>query len=81
MSAIGQPSTCIHPESIVLIEALPLCRVVTLGRPWEEIPADLPLLDNEVDEASSPDRSLCGVALMSCADAFALLEEVSHVTW
>ena len=33
MSAVAQSSLCVHPESLVLIEALPLCRVLTSNRP------------------------------------------------
>ena len=81
MSAVAQSSLCVHPESLVLIEALPLCRVLTANRPWEEVPDDVPLFENEVDDASSPDRPLHCAALMTCDDAFTLLQEVGHVVW
>ena len=81
MPAFGERSSCAYPASLVLIEALPLCRVLTSNRPWEEVPDDVPLFENEVDDASSPDRPLHCAALMTCDDAFTLLQEVGHVVW
>lgn len=75
-----QPS-CVRPESLVLIEAFPLCRVAMPDEPWEEIPAEFPLSDEEVYDELNPELPLRCAAVMSCSDAFALLEEVGHVAW
>ena len=80
MPAFEQRPRCAYPESLVLIEALPLCRIVGPERAGE-IPDDLPLFDEEVEAAAAPPLSLRCAAVMPCADAFALLEEVEHGGW
>lgn len=81
MLAFGERSSCAYPASLVLIEALPLCRVVAPEWPGEEVPDSVPLLDDEVEAAAVPERPARCAAVMPCADAFALLEEVGHVGW
>lgn len=81
MSAFGQRSSCAYPASLVLIETLPLCRIVASDEPEEEVPSDIPLFDDEVTAAAVPECPARCVAVMPCADALALLEEVGHVGW
>lgn len=81
MSAFEQQPSCVHPESLVLIEAFPLCRITTSGELWEELPADLPLSDEEVYDELYPALPLRCAAVMTCSEAFALLEEVGYVEW
>lgn len=73
MSASLQHVSCAQPESLVLIELLPLCRVSASDEPWLEAPVDGP-----VQQVEQPLRC---ASIMSCADAFALMEEVGHVAW
>lgn len=81
MSSFGQQSSCAHPESLVLVEAFPLCRIVASEEPREELPAEYPLTDEEVFDELFPALPLRCATVMTCSEAFALLEEVGHVSW
>lgn len=81
MPAFGQQPSCAYPESLVLIETLPLCRILSSEWSGEDVSDDLPLSDEEVEAMVAPERSLRRAVIMPCADAFALLEEVGHVGW
>ena len=84
MPAFGNQTSCSYPETLVLVEALPLCRILASDWPGEEVPAEFPLFDEEVEACSMcpiPSLSLLRAAVMPCAEAFALLEEVGHVGW
>lgn len=81
MPAFGQQPSCAYPASLVFIEALPLCRAFEPDWPDEDIPADVPLFDEEVEAAAAPAGPARCVAVMPCADALALMEEVGHVGW
>lgn len=81
MPGFGKLSSCVYPETLVLIEALPLCRIVASDGSEEELPSDLPLLDEEVEAESIPEHPMRCAALMPCADALALLEEVGYAEW
>ena len=71
MPAFGNQTSCSYPETLVLVEALPLCRILASDWPGEGVSAEFPLFDEEVEEA----------VVMPCAEAVALLEEVGHVGW
>lgn len=82
MPAFGQqPSSCACPASLVIIQTLPLCRVIASDWPGEEVPDSVPLFDDEIAAAAVPERPARCVAVMPCAEALALLEEVGHVGW
>ena len=40
--------SCSYPETLVLVEALPLCRILASDWPGEEVPTEFPLFDEEV---------------------------------
>ena len=81
MPAFGNQTSCSYPEALVLVEALPLCRILASDWPGEEVPAEFPLFDEEVEAESMLARPLRCAAVMPCAEAFALLEVVGHVGW
>ena len=81
MPAFGNQTSCSYPETLVLVEALPLCRILASDWPGEEVPAEFPLFDEEVEAESMLARPLRCAAVMPCAEAFAILEEVGHVGW
>lgn len=96
MSAPARRSQCVHPESLVLVEVLPLCRVSASDEPWLDDPAYLPepaergenndwpgVFGEGVQPVPTPlsERPLRCAAVMGCAEAFALMEEVGHVAW
>ena len=81
MPAFGNQMSCSYPETLVLVEALPLCRILASDWPGEEVPTEYPLFDEEVEAESVFARPLRCAAVMPCAEAFALLEEVGHVGW
>ena len=66
MPAFGNQMSCSYPETLVLVE---------------EVPTEFPLFDEEVEAESVFARPLRCAAVMPCAEAFALLEEVGHVGW
>ena len=72
---------CIRKSNVVLVEALPLCRILASDWPGEGVSAEFPLFDEEVEEESMLARPLRCAVVMPCAEAFALLEEVGHVGW
>lgn len=73
MSSCLKSASCAQPESLVLIELIPLCRIgVSDDR-------SLGTLVHEFSHAQ--ERPLRCASVMSCAEAFALLEGVGHVSW
>lgn len=81
MLAFDQQPSCSCPESLVLIEMMPLCRIFEERFAKGDIPDEIPLSDYEVDEEEYPRRALRCAAVMTCADAFSLLEEAGYVEW
>ena len=69
MPAFGNQMSCSYPETLVS------------DWPGEEVPTEFPLFDEEVEAESVFARPLRCAAVMPCAEAFALLEEVGHVGW
>ena len=52
MPAFGNQMSCSYPETLVLVEALPLCRILASDWPGEEVPTEFPLFDEEVEAES-----------------------------